>query len=73
MSLGQYRFEKDGQGFVLVSNEGTDGHVIADAVQFLPVDELARAPPRTDAATVPSRDSDRGRRGRRRSEAWRRS
>lgn len=34
--LGEFRFEKDGQAFVLVSNEGSDGHVIADAVQFLP-------------------------------------
>ncbi|MGN6137221.1 MAG: DUF1549 domain-containing protein [Aureliella sp.] len=35
--LGEFRFEKDGQAFVLVSNEGSNGHVIADAVQFLPV------------------------------------
>ena len=34
-----FRFEKDGQGYVLVSNEGTNGHVVADAVQFLPVDD----------------------------------
>ncbi|MFN9911870.1 MAG: hypothetical protein ACK53L_04760, partial [Pirellulaceae bacterium] len=34
-SLGRYRFEKDGQGYVLISNEDADGHVIADAVQFL--------------------------------------
>ena len=37
VSLGQYRFEMNGQGFVLISNEGTEGHVIVDAVQFLPV------------------------------------
>ena len=36
VSLGQYRFEANGFGYVLVSNEDTDGHVIADAVQFLP-------------------------------------
>jgi mono/diheme cytochrome c family protein len=36
-SLGDYPFEKDGQAYVLVSNEGTDGHVIVDAIQFLPV------------------------------------
>ncbi|MEX0585808.1 MAG: DUF1553 domain-containing protein [Pirellulales bacterium] len=41
--LGRFKFEKNGQGFVLVSNEGTRGHVIADAVQFLPVDELQKA------------------------------
>lgn len=38
VSLGQFRFEQNGQGFVLISNQGTDGHVIADAVQFLPAD-----------------------------------
>ena len=48
VSLGEYRFEKNGQGFVMISNEGTKGHVIADAVQFLPVDG-ARV-----AATAPS-------------------
>ena len=37
-SLGQFRFEANGQGYVLVSNEDTDGHVIADAVQFLPAE-----------------------------------
>ncbi len=37
ITLGEYRFEKDGQAFVLVSNEEADGHVIADAVQFLPI------------------------------------
>ena len=41
VSLGQFRFEKGNQGYVLVSNEGTQGHVIADAVQFLPVAMLA--------------------------------
>jgi len=40
VSLGRYRFEANGQGYVLVSNEGTNGHVIADAVQFLPVEQL---------------------------------
>jgi hypothetical protein len=40
ISLGRHRFEKSGQGYVLVANEGTNGHVIADAVVFLPVDSL---------------------------------
>jgi hypothetical protein len=44
ISLGQFRFEKDGAGYVLISNEGTKGHVVADAVQFLSVDELANDP-----------------------------
>lgn len=46
-SLGQFRFEGNGFGHVLVSNDGTAGHVTADAVQFLPVEnfggELATA------------------------------
>jgi hypothetical protein len=37
VSLGEYRFEKDGQAFVLVTNDESDGHVIVDAIQFLPV------------------------------------
>ncbi len=35
-TLGTYRFEQGGQAFVIISNEETKGHVIADAVQFLP-------------------------------------
>ena len=38
--LGQFEFEKGNQGYVLISNEGTQQHVIADAVQFIPVAEL---------------------------------
>ena len=38
LSLGEYRFEVAGQSFVLISNENTEGHVVADAVQFLPRD-----------------------------------
>jgi hypothetical protein len=37
VSLGEHRFEAAGQSFVIVANEGTQGHVIADAVQFLPL------------------------------------
>ncbi len=46
VSLGRHRFEARGAGFVLISNEGTTGHVVADAVQFLRVDlaEVAGAP-----------------------------
>jgi hypothetical protein len=40
-SLGNYRFEKDGAGYVLVSNGGGAGFVTVDAVQFLP--EVATA------------------------------
>ena len=34
-SLGTFRFEADNVASVTISNEGTDGHVIVDAVQFL--------------------------------------
>jgi hypothetical protein len=40
VSLGQFRFEGNGFGYAMVSNEGTTGHVTADAVQFLPVEML---------------------------------
>jgi hypothetical protein len=36
VSLGRYRFEKGNQWFVMVSTDGANGHVVADAVQFLP-------------------------------------
>ncbi len=42
VSLGTFRFEQGSQGFVMLSNEGTTGHVVADAVQFLP-EEMVRA------------------------------
>ena len=41
VSLGTFRHEPNGQFFVIVTNEGADGHVIADAVQFLTEEELA--------------------------------
>ena len=37
ITLGTYRFEKDGQAFVIVSNNDSDGHVVIDAIQFLPL------------------------------------
>ncbi len=37
VSLGRYRFEPNGQKHLIVSNADADGHVIADAVQFLPL------------------------------------
>ncbi|GIW78200.1 MAG: hypothetical protein KatS3mg105_0007 [Gemmatales bacterium] len=36
VSLGTYHFDENDQWYVLISNEGTDGYVIVDAVQFLP-------------------------------------
>ncbi len=35
-TLGSYRFEPNGQASVVISNQDTTGHVVADAVQFLP-------------------------------------
>ncbi len=53
VSLGQYRFENN-QGYVIVSNEGTKGHVTADAMLFIPAEKLqaaaAPAPPAAGAA-----------------------
>lgn len=43
-SLGEYRFEPDGQAYVMISNRGADGHVIVDCVQFLPLDREAIDP-----------------------------
>ena len=48
VSLGQFLFEGNGFGYALVSNEGTRGHVTADAVQFLPV-EMAEVAATSDA------------------------
>jgi hypothetical protein len=42
ISLGEFRFEAGGQSFVIVSNEGTSGSVIGDAVQFLTADEAGK-------------------------------
>lgn len=52
VSLGQYGFEPNGQGFVIVSNEGTSGSVIVDAVQFLPVEQIELNRPKADDQPV---------------------
>jgi cytochrome c553 len=64
-SLGKYRFEKSGQGFVLIANEETKGHVIADAVQFLSTEVMeemktkAKADKKTpDAKGTPASKGD---------------
>lgn len=50
ISLGEFRFETAGQSFVLISNEGADGHVVADAVQFLARDGAApEGPPMAES------------------------
>ena len=43
-SMGTYRFEGGGQGFVLISNAGSEGYVTIDAVQFLPAGEESETP-----------------------------
>ncbi len=68
VSLGQFRFEQNGQGFVIVANEGTKGHVIADAVQFIPAEtgDTAATPtpattnekPKNEAAQATQRQAD---------------
>ncbi len=35
ISLGKYRFEQDGAGYVLITNENTQGFVTVDALQLL--------------------------------------
>ncbi len=56
VSLGEYRFESAGQCYVLISNEGTAGHVTADAVQFLTSQGssqiVATEPPSTESARI---------------------
>ncbi len=39
VSLGTYQFDKGTDNYVIVSNEGTSGYVVADAVQFLVQDQ----------------------------------
>ncbi|MEN9635695.1 MAG: hypothetical protein RL077_4099 [Verrucomicrobiota bacterium] len=43
-SLGTFRFEKEGQGYILISTEGTDGHVIVDGLQLVAADDRAEVP-----------------------------
>src|SRR5262249_17006803 len=45
VSLGTFRFDRSGQWYILISNEGTTGHVIVDAVQLLPHAKEAREKP----------------------------
>ncbi|MEQ1854692.1 MAG: hypothetical protein ABMA01_24250 [Chthoniobacteraceae bacterium] len=37
-TLGEFEFAAGTEGWVEIGNEGTDGHVIIDAVQWLPVE-----------------------------------
>jgi len=50
ISLGKFRFEKDGAGYVLVTNEGTTKFVTVDALQLLAENELVAAESKDDAS-----------------------
>jgi hypothetical protein len=50
VSLGEYRFETANQSYVIVASDGADGHVVADAVQFLPTTDAVAT---TSGATPP--------------------
>ncbi len=52
LSLGKYRFEKDGAGYVLVSNEGTTKFVTVDALQLLPEGAEVAEDPKASPATL---------------------
>jgi hypothetical protein len=59
VSLGRFRFEQGNQWFVMVSTEKANGHVVADAVQFLPdeVEEKKPAPKVAAQAVKPAVES----------------
>jgi len=50
VSLGKFRFEKDGAGYVLITNEGTKKFVTVDALQLLPESEATASNAKDDAA-----------------------
>lgn len=53
--LGKFRFEANGQAFVMLFSDGADGHVIADAVQFLAITDDSAA---AAVATRPQSELD---------------
>ncbi|MFV0446673.1 MAG: DUF1553 domain-containing protein [Planctomycetaceae bacterium] len=60
--LGRFPFDAGQTGSVTISNTGTTGYVMADAVQFIPVDELEQSTPDADseklAAAIKSAGAD---------------
>jgi hypothetical protein len=56
ISLGTFRFEANGQAFVIISNEDTRGHVVADAVQFIP-ESISNVAANQSKEDSPSSDS----------------
>jgi len=59
LSLGSFRFEAGKQGSVMLSNMGTTGYVIADAVQFVPQTESAADNTAQDAGSPDKKSTDR--------------
>jgi hypothetical protein len=58
VSLGQFQFEQNGEGYVLVSTHDTKAHVVADAVQFIPTEETTvPAIARAEAKPTPEAES----------------
>jgi hypothetical protein len=60
VSVGRFKFDKGAAGAVVISNLDTDGHVIADAVQFLPQDgqpALAAASKSKTGSSPPARSA----------------
>jgi len=53
-ALGQFPFTAENDAVVTLRNEGTEGYVIADAVQFLPIAPPADAMPPATMAVSPS-------------------
>ena len=58
ISLGEYRFEKNGIAYVLVSNEETKGHVCPDAVVFIPLDKKEQNDPKAQPDDVKSLEAE---------------
>ena len=57
ISLGKFRFEKDGAGYVLISNEGTTKFVTVDALQLLPEGaEVADDPKLSPAKSIAAQE-----------------
>ncbi len=50
VSLGKFRFEKDGAGYVLITNDDSNGYVTVDALQFIPEGDATAAEESRDAA-----------------------
>lgn len=53
VSLGTYRFEAGGAGFVMVSNEGANGAVSVDGVWFYPAEETLAEKTEADRQSTP--------------------